>query len=478
MADHNPVASPKPPASNATNLWSGRFDAAPDAAAFEFGASFRFDRRLFEDDVTGSLAWARALSHAGVLARDEAAQIDAALADLLERGRSDPAFVNGADEDVHSFVERLLVERLGDAGRRLHTGRSRNEQVSLDLRLYLRRRIPLLQRSVAAVVEALAAQAASAGDALMPAFTHFRPAQPVLIAHFFLSHAAPLRRDFARLGAARDECDALPLGSGAIAGTAYAIDVDALARDLGFSRVVDNSMDASSDRDFAASFLYASALTMVHLSRLAEDLIILCGDGHHFFELSDALSTGSSMMPQKKNPDPLELVRGKTGRALGHLVGLLTVIKGLPTGYNKDLQEDKETVFGAEDTLGGCLAVVRSVVDGLTIDRARAAAAASGLLLATDVADYLVGRGVPFRRAHEIVGALVRKLVAEGRDFEQLSIDEWRAASDLFGPDVVSRVTPAVSVAAKRTPQSTAPGAVIAKLKEVRNWLDGARELC
>jgi len=397
---------------------------------------------------------------------------------LLERGRSDPAFVSGADEDVHSFVERLLVERLGDAGRRLHTGRSRNEQVSLDLRLYLRRRIPLLQRSVAAVVEALAAQAASAGDALMPSFTHFRPAQPVLIAHFFLSHAAPLRRDFARLGAARDECDALPLGSGAIAGTAYDIDVDALARDLGFSRIVDNSMDASSDRDFAVSFLYASALTMVHLSRMAEDLIILCGDEHHFFELSDALSTGSSMMPQKKNPDPLELVRGKSGRALGHLVGLLTVIKGLPTGYNKDLQEDKETVFGAEDTLGGCLTVVRSVVDGLTIDRARAAAAASGLLLATDVADYLVGRGVPFRRAHEIVGALVRKLVAEGRDFEQLSIDEWRAASDRFGPDVVSRVTPAVSVAAKRTPQSTAPGAVLAKLEEVRNWLDGARKLC
>jgi argininosuccinate lyase len=461
-----------------TNLWSGRFDAAPDAAVFEFGASFRFDRRLFEDDVTGSLAWARALANAGVLPRDEARQIDAALLDLLERGRSDPSFVTGPDEDVHSFVERLLVERLGDAGRRLHTGRSRNEQVSLDLRLYLRRRIPLLQRAVAGVVDALAAQAAAAGDALMPSFTHFRPAQPVLIAHFFLSHAAPLRRDFGRLRGAREECDALPLGSGAIAGTAYAIDVDALARDLGFSRVVDNSMDASSDRDFAATFLYATALTMVHLSRLAEDLIILCGDEHHFFELSDALSTGSSMMPQKKNPDPLELVRGKSGRALGHLVGLLTTIKGLPTGYNKDLQEDKETVFGAEDTLSGCLAVVRSVVNGLTIDRARAAAAASGLLLATDVADYLVGRGVPFRRAHEIVGALVRKLVAEGRDFERLSLEEWRAASDLFEADIVSRVTPGVSVAAKRTPQSTAPSAVALKLDEMRRWLDDAGRYC
>jgi argininosuccinate lyase len=454
-----------------TTLWSGRFDSAPDAAAFEFGASFRFDRRLFEDDVTGSLAWGRALAGAGVLSADEARQIEDALTALLERARSDPAFVDGPDEDVHSFVERLLVERLGDTGRRLHTGRSRNEQVSLDLRLYLRRRIPLLQRLVAGVVDALAAQADAAGDALMPSFTHFRPAQPVLVAHFFLSHAAPLRRDFARLDGARTESDALPLGSGAIAGTAYPIDVDALARDLGFSRVVENSMDASSDRDFAATFLYACAMTMVHLSRLAEDLVILCGDAHHFFELSDALSTGSSMMPQKKNPDPLELVRGKSGRALGHLVGLLTTIKGLPTGYNKDLQEDKEAVFGAEETVSGCLAVVRSVVNGLTLDRPRAAAAASGMLLATDVADYLVGRGVPFRRAHEIVGAIVRKLIAERREFESLSLDEWRAASEHFDADVAARGTPGASVAAKRTPQSTAPDAVAARLAEVRLWL-------
>src|SRR6478672_1604445 len=414
-----------------TNLWSGRFDIAPDAAAFAFGASFRFDRRLFEDDVTGSIAWSRALAKAGVLAADEARRIEQTLTEILEAGRTNAAFVDGPDEDVHSFVERVLVERLGDAGRRLHTGRSRNEQVSLDLRLYLRRRIPALQRAVAAVVEALAEQAAAAGDALMPAFTHFRPAQPVLVAHFFLSHAAPLRRDFARLDAARAEADALPLGSGAIAGTAYSVDVERLARELGFSRIVDNSIDASSDRDFAATFLYACAMTMVHLSRLAEDLIILCGDEHRFFELSDALSTGSSMMPQKKNPDPLELVRGKSGRAIGHLVGMLTTIKGLPTGYNKDLQEDKEAVFGAEDTLAGCLAVVKSVGGGLTLDRERTAAASSGMMLATDVADYLVGKGMPFRRAHEVVGALVRKLIAEQRDFETLSLEEWRAASDL-----------------------------------------------
>ena len=461
-----------------TNLWSGRFDAAPDAAAFDFGASFRFDRRLFEDDVTGSVAWARALRKAGVLTPEEADQLETTLVALLDQARSDPAFVSGDDEDVHSFVERQLVERVGDAGRRLHTGRSRNEQVSLDLRLYLRRRIPPLQRAVARVVEALAAQAASAGDALMPSFTHFRPAQPVLVAHFFLSHAAPLRRDFARLAGARDESDALPLGSGAIAGTAYAVDVDALAQDLGFSRAVENSMDASSDRDFAATFLSACAMTMVHVSRLAEDLIIFCGDEHRFFELSDALSTGSSMMPQKKNPDPLELVRGKSGRAIGHLVGLMTTIKGLPTGYNKDLQEDKEAVFGAEDTLSGCLAVMRSVAGGLTLNRERAASAASGLLLATDVADYLVGKGLPFRRAHEVVGALVRKLIAEKRDFETLSLDEWRAASELCEPDVVARITPAVSVQAKRTPQSTAPDAVRARLADVQQWLDGLGDLC
>ena len=461
-----------------THLWSGRFDTAPDAAAFDFGASFRFDRRLFEDDVTGSVAWARALRKAGVLTADEASQLETTLAALLAAAHADPGFVAGDDEDVHSFVERQLVERVGDAGRRLHTGRSRNEQVSLDLRLYLRRRIPLLQRAIAALVDALAQQAASAGGALMPSFTHFRPAQPVLVAHFFLSHAAPLRRDFARLAGARDEADALPLGSGAIAGTAYAVDVQSRAGDLGFSRIVDNSMDASSDRDFAATFLYACAMTMVHLSRLAEDLIIFCGDEHRFFELSDALSTGSSMMPQKKNPDPLELVRGKSGRAIGHLVAMLTTIKGLPTGYNKDLQEDKEAVFGAEDTLSGCLAVVRSVVAGLTLNRERAASAASGLLLATDVADYLVGKGLPFRRAHEVVGALVRKLIAEKRDFDTLSLDEWRAASELCEADVLTRITPAISVQAKRTPQSTAPDAVRARLADVRHWLDGLGDLC
>jgi argininosuccinate lyase len=455
-------------------LWSGRFDTAPDPAAFDFGISFGFDRALFEDDVTGSLAWAQALAAGGVLSREDADAIAAGLRAILDEGRANPASIAGPDEDVHSFVERKLIERIGDAGRRLHTGRSRNEQVSLDLRLYVRRRIPLLRAQIAALVAACADQAERAGGTLMPSYTHLRRAQPVLVAHFFLSHAAALRRDEARLAAAMDEADALTLGSGAIAGTSYPIDTELLARTLGFSRVVANSMDASSDRDFVASFLYAVSLAMVHLSRLAEDLIIFTGEEHGFFELADESATGSSMMPQKKNPDPLELVRGKTGRAVGRLTGWLVTMKGLPSGYNKDLQEDKEAVFDAEATLTASLRAAHAVVAKLTVDAERTGRAASGLLLATDVADYLVSRGMPFRRAHEVVGAMVRRLLAEGRDFSDLSLDEWRQASDMFGDDAPRAATALASVEARRTPQSTNPDAVRAALHDCRVWLEKA----
>jgi argininosuccinate lyase len=458
-------------------LWSGRFDTEPDPAAFEFGISFGFDRALFEDDVTGSLAWADALAAAGVLTADDAAAIRGGLEAILEEGRRNPAFVSGPDEDVHSFVERKLVERIGDAGRRLHTGRSRNEQVSLDLRLYLRRRVPLLQGALAGLVRALADQAAGSGGAMMPSYTHLRRAQPVLVAHFFLSHAAALRRDYTRLSSAADEADALTLGSGAVAGTSYPVDTGALARALGFSRVVLNSMDASSDRDFVATFLYASSLTMVHLSRLAEDLIIFTGEEHGFFELSDASATGSSMMPQKKNPDPLELVRGKAGRAIGRLTGWLATMKGLPGGYNKDLQEDKEAVFDTEATVAASLSAAQAVVSRLSVNAAKSERAASGLLLATDVADYLVARGVPFRRAHEVVGAMVRRLLAEGRDFSDMTLAEWRDASEMFGEDAPQAATALASVRARRTPQSTNPEAVRAALAECQAWLANLRPL-
>jgi argininosuccinate lyase len=455
------------------HLWSGRFAGDPDAELFAFGSSFRFDRRLFEDDVRGSLAWAGGLARAGVLSAADAAAIDGGLKTILARGIADPGFVSDAhgDEDVHAFVERELVALVGDAGRRLHTGRSRNEQVAVDLRLYLRRRIPALQREIAAVVEALVALAGRAGDALMPSYTHLRRAQPVLVAHFLLSHCAALRRDAARLDAVLAETDELPLGSGAIAGTAYPIDVEALAADLGFRRVARNSMDVSGDRDFVASFLHAGALGMVHLSRVAEDFILFTSEEFGFFELDDRAATGSSLMPQKKNPDPLELVRGKSGRVIGHLTGWLVSMKGLPAGYNKDLQEDKEALFDAEDTWIACLRATAAVVAGLTPNPAVTARAASGLLLATDVADYLVAKGLPFRDAHEVVGALVRRLLEERRSFDDLSLDEWRSHSPLFGEDVRAAVTAMASVEKKRTPQSTHPKAVAAALADTRDWL-------
>lgn len=454
-----------------SHLWSGRFDQAPDSAAFEFGVSFPVDRRLFEDDVTGSIAWAEALAAAGVLAPDDAAAIHGGLTAILEEGRRNPAWIAGPDEDVHSFVERQLVERIGDAGRRLHTGRSRNEQVSVDLRLYLRRRIPLLQAKVAALVATLADQAEAAGAALMPSYTHMRRAMPVLVSHFMLSHAAALRRDHARLGAAAEEANACPLGSGAVAGTGYAVDTATIAKRLGFDRVVLNSIDASSDRDFVAAFLYASALAMVHLSRMAEDFILFTSEEFGFFELADVSATGSSMMPQKKNPDPLELVRGKSGRGIGALTGFLATMKSLPTGYNKDLQEDKAPTFDAEDTLAASLDATASVLARLTLKPARTRSAASGVLLATDVADYLVRRGMPFRQAHEVVGSMVRRLLSDGREFESLTVEEWRELHPSFDADVVTAITPEASVEARRTPQSTRPSSVEVALGETRTWV-------
>jgi argininosuccinate lyase len=454
-----------------TNLWSGRFEGEPDPAAFQFGVSFPFDRQLFEDDVTGSLAWVDALTAAGVLTDEEGRTLTSGLTAILDRGRREPSFVTGPDEDVHAFVERQLVELVGEAGKRLHTGRSRNEQVSLDLRLYLRRRIPLLQHALEDLIGALLDLAERAGDAVMPSYTHLRRAMPVLVAHYFLAHVAAFQRDHARLEAASNEADAMPLGSGAVAGTGYAVDTARLARRLGFTRVVANSLDASSDRDFVSSFLHASALTMVHLSRLAEDLIVFSSEEFGFFTLADASSTGSSMMPQKKNPDPLELVRGKTGRAIGHLTGWLATMKGIPSGYDNALQEDKEATFDAERTLANALGAMTAVIRPLKLDRDASARAAAGLLLATDVADFLTGRGMPFRTAHEVVGAMVRRLVAEGRDFSSLTLQEWRGFSELFDDSIRESVTPQASVRARRTPQSTHPDAVAAALKDARTWL-------
>ena len=455
-----------------TNLWSGRFATEPDKDVFEFGRSLAVDKRLIEQDITGSQAWAEALQRAGVLSADDTRAIVDGLEAIRRAVREQPSLIEGAaDEDVHAFVERQLVERIGDAGRRLHTGRSRNEQVSLDFRLHLRGWIPALQRGLAALVEALADQAAAAGDAVMPSYTHLRRAQPVLVAHMWLSHAAAVRRDVTRFDAARDEANWMPLGSGAIAGTSYAIDPLWLASRLGFDRIVPNSIDTAGDRDFVASFLYAAALSMTHLSRLAEDVILFTSEEFGFFELADAVATGSSLMPQKKNPDPLELVRGKSGRAIGALTGWLVAMKGTPLGYNKDFQEDKAAVFESGDTLAACTAVTAAVIRSLTPRYQRMRDAASGLLLATEVADYLVGRGVPFRTAHEITGRIVRDLDESGRDFSALSLTDWQRYDARFGADVVRAITPEAAVRARRTPQSTHPDEVGRALTDTRAWL-------
>jgi len=460
------------------NLWSGRFDNAPNAEVFAFGKSLPVDKRLIDDDIAGSRAWAQALARAGALTAADGDAIVAGLDAVREAVHADPSMLDRADdEDVHTFVERELVARIGDAGKRLHTGRSRNEQVSVDFRLYLRRRIPVLQRAVVSVVEAMVAQAERAGDATMPSYTHLRRAQPVLVAHVWLSHAAALRRDWERLEVARHEADLMPLGSGAIAGTSYAVDTAFLAQTLGFSRVTLNSIDTSGDRDFVASFLYACAMCMTRLSRLSEDVILFTSEEFGFFELADEVATGSSLMPQKKNPDPMELVRGKAGRAIGVLSGWLATMKGLPLGYNKDLQEDKALSFSAEDDLVGCLMTCAAVVRTLTPRVAVMRQAASGLLLATEVADYLVGRGMPFRTAHEVSGRIVRDLYESGRDFSSLSLADWQRYDALFDEKVFAAITPEAAVAARLTPQSTGPKAVAAALAETRSWVGRTRDM-
>ena len=453
-------------------LWSGRFASDPDKEVFDYGKSLPVDKRLVADDITGSQAWAEALGTARVLSAGDVRAIVDGLEAIRRDVDADPSRLDrAADEDVHSYVERELIERIGEAGKRLHTGRSRNEQVSVDFRLYLRRRVPVIQAALSTLIDGLAHQAALAGTATMPSYTHMRRAQPVLVAHAWLAHAAVLRRDVERFEYARDEADIMPLGSGAIAGTAYAIDVNALARRLGFTRVSRNSIDTSSDRDFVATFLYACSMAMVHLSRLAEDAILWTSEEFGFFELHDSVATGSSLMPQKKNPDPLELVRGKSGKVSGMLSGWLMTMKGLPIGYNKDLQEDKSIAFEAEDTVIGCARTTATVIRTLTLRPAVTRTAASGLLLATEVADFLVGKGMPFRTAHEVSGKIARDLYEAGRDYSGLKLEDWRGYSELFDEKIFEAVTPEAAVAARLTPQSTNPKAVKAALDDMRQWL-------
>ncbi len=436
--------------------------------------SLDVDWRLWPHDVRGSRAWARGLERAGILTWEEARRIDAGLAEVATRLEALPGPAGLPEEDIHTVLERMLIEEIGSVGGKLHTGRSRNDQVATAFRLWGKDAIRALRDRLAALVEAIAGKARENPGIAMPGFTHLQQAQPVPAAHWLLSRAWPLVRDLQHLRAVLRECDVLPLGAGAVAGCPFDIDRKALADDLGFGGVSENSIDTVSDRDWTARLLFGAAMTGVHLSQLAEDLVLFSSSEFGFVRLGDGYTTGSSLMPQKRNPDVAELTRGKSGRLVGNLVGLLTVLKGLPTGYNRDLQEDKEAVFDSVDTLAVVLPAITGAVAGLTLDRGRLAAAMGTQMLATDLADYLVRRGVPFREAHHVAGALVRVAEDVGRELGRLTLEEMNAVHPAFADDVYEVFDPAASVESRSVRGGTAAAALEVQFDALARALEEA----
>ena len=454
-------------------LWGGRFTGETDPIMTRFNASLPFDWRLWEADIRGSVAWARAICDAGLLAETERDQIVAALLALQAEITADPiaAFTGAADEDIHSYIERRLIERAGPVGGKLHTGRSRNDQVATDVRLWLREQARGLDEALVALIRAAADRAEAEIDVLMPGYTHLQPAQPIRWSHWLLSHAWAWQRDRARLAGLLERVNVLPLGAGALAGCPFPVDRSALARDLGFAEVSPNSIDAVSDRDFIAELLFWAALLGIHLSRWAEDLILWSSREFGFVSMADAYSTGSSLMPQKKNPDALELLRGKSGRLVGGLTGLLTTLKGLPSAYDKDLQEDKEPLFDAADTLALALPVAQGVLETLSIHPDRMLAALGDELLATDLADALVRLGVPFRQSHHLVGQVVRRAEELDCSLRDLPLSEWQAISPHFEQDVAAIWDFQRSVEQRAVTGGTARAAVLEQVVRLRELL-------
>ena len=452
------------------NLWGGRFSGKADPGFAEFNQSLGFDQRLLAADVRASIAHANALVGAGVLTRDEAGKINSGLQTILQRGQTDPAyFAELPSEDIHSFVEARLVEMIGETGRKLHTGRSRNDQVATDLRIWLRDQIDHTTSVVKTTQTALLDLAENNREAVLPGYTHLQRAQPVLFAHWCLAYFEMLVRDGERMADARQRANVLPLGAAALAGTSYQIDREAVARALDFESVSRNSLDAVSDRDFCIDFLSAASLVMVHLSRLAEDIIIYSTAEFGFFELSDAVATGSSLMPQKKNPDSMELVRGKAGRVFGHLAALLATLKGLPLAYNKDMQEDKEAVFDTADTVNASLEVTATVLRNIRVREERTRMAATrGYMNATELADYLVRKGMPFREAHDVVGRLVLRAIERDIEMQELALDEMQTFSSLIEADVYEALSLEQTLATKAQIGGTSPDRVAKELEIAR----------
>jgi argininosuccinate lyase len=455
-------------------LWGSRFDQPPDELFTRLNNSFHFDWRLYDVDIRGSMAYANALARAGIIAEDEARQIEHGLAQIRDEFTRGEFVSHPGDEDIHTAVERRLYELVGGPAHKLHTGRSRNDQVATDTRLYVmdaaRRVDDAIRNSQVALVE----RAEQHFDLLLPGYTHLRRAQPILFSHYLLSFFWMLERDRERFANAQKRASVMPLGAGALAGNPFALDREFLARELGFERASENSLDAVSDRDFIAEFLFAASLLQIHLSRLAEDLILYSSAEFGFIELGDAYTSGSSLMPQKKNPDALELARAKSGRVIGDLTTLLVVLKGTPSTYDKDFQEDKEPLFDAIDTLELMLPVVAGVIRTLRVNAEKMRAALDVSMLATDLADYLVRRGVPFRKAHHLVGALVRTAEARGVTLAELPLAEFTALSRAFDQDVFEVFDFERSVERRAAFGGTAPHAVRDQIERARERLSSA----
>ncbi|MGI9105648.1 MAG: argininosuccinate lyase [Pyrinomonadaceae bacterium] len=452
------------------NLWGGRFTGRPEAGFAAYNRSFNFDRRLFAADVRASAAHAESLRAAGALTETEARAIKKGLETLLAQSESGADFFDDANaEDVHSFIEARLIALVGEAGRKLHAGRSRNDQVATALRLWLRDEIDLIAARIRAAQSALLDLAEAHAEAVLPGYTHLQRAQPVLWAHWCLAYFEMLARDRARLADARRRTNVLPLGSAALAGTSYPVNREEVARALGFTDVSRNSLDAVSDRDFCIEFASAASLIMVHLSRLAEDIIIYATTEFGFLELNDAISTGSSLMPQKKNPDALELMRGKSARVFGHTMSLFALMKGLPLAYNKDMQEDKEAVFDVADTVRTSLEVAATVLGNIRLHEAHARDAATrGYMNATELADYLARKGVPFREAHAAVGRIVLHAIERGAELHDLALTEMHTFSPLIEADVYDALSLESTLATKSQTGGTSPARVAEALAAAR----------
>lgn len=450
-------------------LWKGRFSKEATSSANEFNASIEFDQRLYKQDITGSIAHAKMLAKQGILSTEDAQLIEQTMLEILQEIEEGKITFTIEQEDIHMNIESILTGRIGQAGKRLHTARSRNDQVAVDIRLYLKEEINTISQLLESLKDALYNLADKHQDTVMPGYTHLQRAQPVTLAQHLLAYYQMFKRDAERFADCLKRTDYLPLGSGALAGTTYNTDRDYLAEQLMFANVCPNSMDAVSDRDFAIEFLSCCSISMMHLSRFCEELIIWSTTEFNFIEMDDAFSTGSSIMPQKKNPDMAELIRGKTGRVYGDLMTLLTIMKGLPLAYNKDMQEDKLPIFDAGDTLKASISIFREMISTMKVNVDKMEKAAkSGFMNATDAADYLVAKGLPFRDCHEVIGKIVLYCIQERKAIEELSLEELKGFSDLFDEDIYENIDIRACIQAKKSKGSTSFESVKQQLAQIK----------